>query len=166
MAFVDRMNVASVGGALFACASYFWALRLLPQSLSDPSGGFSGGVYASIRAVPLDQATRSDLELYMFWLAWGVAAVHALVRAPHKAWTEQFAAIAALCIGLPAIGYLVPNCDIGSMIAAGDWKMVAVDLGGMSIGLMLAWAAWKMSGRRVDVRVGKVVGAPVLSPAE
>jgi uncharacterized iron-regulated membrane protein len=164
--FVDRMNVASVGGSMIACATYFWALRLLPQSLSDPSGGFFDGVYASIRAVPLDQAARSDLEMYMFWLAWGVAAVHALVRAPHKAWTEQFAATAALCIGLPAIGYLVPNCDIGSMIAAGDWKMVAVDLGSLSIGLMLAAAAWKMSGRRVDVRVGKVVGPPVLSPAE
>ncbi len=151
---------------MFACASYLWAIRLLPQSLSDPSGGFFDGVYASIRAVPLDQATRSDFELYVFWLAWGVAAVHALMRAPHKAWTEQFAAVAALCIGLPAIGYLVPNCDIGSMIAAGDWKVVAVDLGGMSIGLILAWAAWKMSGRRVDVRVGRVVGAPVLSPAD
>jgi hypothetical protein len=127
--FVDRMNVAAIGGSMFACASYLWALRLLPQSLSDPTGGFSGGVYASIRAVPLDQATRSDLELYTFWLAWGVAAMHALVRAPHKAWAEQFAAVAALCIGLPAIGYLVPNCDIGSMIAAGDWKVVAVDLG-------------------------------------
>jgi len=60
----------------------------------------------------------------------------------------------------------VPNCDIGSMIAAGDWKVVAVDLGSMSIGLMLAAAAWKMSGRRVDVGVGKIVRAPVLSPAE
>jgi uncharacterized iron-regulated membrane protein len=165
-AFVDRMNVASVGGALFACASYLWGLRLLPQSLSDPSGGYFDGVYASIRAVPLDQATRSDFELYLFWLAWGVAAVHALVRAPHKAWTEQFAATAALCIGLPAIGYLVPNCDLGTMIRTGDWIVVAVDLGGLSIGLMLAAAAWKMSGRRVDVRVGKVVGTPVLSPAE
>ena len=164
-AFVDRMNVASVGGSLFACASYFWALRLLPQSLSDPSGG-SFDVYSSIRAVPLEQATRTDFELYVFWLAWGVAAVHALMRAPHKAWTEQFAATAALCIGLPAIGYLVPNCDIGSMIAAGDWKMVGVDLGGMSIGLTLALVAWKASGRRVGVRVGKLVGAPVLSPAE
>jgi uncharacterized iron-regulated membrane protein len=165
-AFVDRLNVASVGGSMFACASYLWAVRLLPQSLSDPNGGFFDGVYASIRAVPLDQATRSDFELYVFWLAWGVAAVHALVRAPHKAWTEQFAAVAALCIGLPAIGYLVPNCDIGSMIAAGDWKVVAVDLVGMSIGLMLACAAWKMSGKRVDVGVGRVVRAPVLSPAE
>jgi hypothetical protein len=165
-AFVDRMNVASIGGALIACASYLWALRLLPQSLSDPSGGFFDGVYASIRAVPLDQAVRSDFELYIFWLAWGVAAVHAFVRAPQKAWTEQFAAAAALCIGLPAIGYLVPNCDIGSMIKAGDWKMVAVDLSGLSIGLMLAWTAWKVSPRRVGVPVGKLVGTPVLSSAE
>jgi hypothetical protein len=164
-ALVDRMNVASIGGSLFACASYFWALRLLPQSLSDPSGG-SFEVYASIRAMPLGQATRTDVELYVFWLAWGVAAVHAFVRAPHKAWTEQFAASAVLCIGLPAIGYLVPNCDLGSMIAAGDWKMVAVDLAGMSIGFMLAWVAWKVSGRRVGVQVGTLVGAPNLSPAE
>jgi hypothetical protein len=158
--------VASVGGAMFACASYLWALRLLPQSLSDPTGGFSNGVYASIRAVSLDQAQRSDLELYTFWAAWGVAMVHALVRSPQKAWVEQFAAVAALCIGLPVIGYLVPNCDIGSMIAAGDWKMVAVDLSGLSIGLMLACAAWKMSGKRVDMRVGKAVAVPVLSPAD
>jgi hypothetical protein len=52
------------------------------------------------------------------------------------------------------------------MIAAGDWKMVAVDLGGLCIGLALACAAWQMRGKRVDVRVGKVVGAPVLSPAD
>jgi len=164
--FVDRMNVAFVGGSMIACASYLWGLRLLPHSLSDPGGGFFDGVYASIRAVPLDQATRPDLEMYVFWLAWGVALVHALVRAPHKAWTEQFAAAAALCIGLPAIGYLVPNCDIGSMIAAGDWEMVAVDLGAMSIGLMLAWVAWKASARSVDVRVSTLRGAPILSPAE
>jgi uncharacterized iron-regulated membrane protein len=164
--FVERMNIASVGGALIACASYLWALRLLPQSLSDPSGGYFDGVYASIRAVPLDQAVRSDLELYLFWLAWGVAAVHAFVRVPHKAWTEQFAACAALCIGIPAIGYLVPNCDIGSMIRAGDWIMVAVDLSGLTIGLMLAWTAWKVSGSRVGVPVRKLVGTPVLSPAE
>ena len=50
-----------IGRSMFACASYLWALRLLPQSLSDPTGGFSGGVYASIRAVPLDRAMRSDL---------------------------------------------------------------------------------------------------------
>ena len=52
------------------------------------------------------------------------------------------------------------------MIKAGDWKMVAVDLSGLSIGLMLAWTAWKVSGKRVDVPVRKLVGTPVLSPAE
>jgi hypothetical protein len=164
--FVDRMNVAFVGGSMFACASYFWALRLLPPSLSDPSGGFPGGVYATLQILPLSQATRSDFEIYIFWLAWGVAVVHAFARSPRKAWTEQFAATAGLCIGLPAIGYLVPNCDISSMIAAGDWKMVAVDLGGMCIGLMLALVAWKARGTRVGVRVGKLVGPPVLSSAE
>ena len=167
--FVDRMNVASIGGALIACGSYFWALRLLPQSLSDPSGGFFEGVYASIRIVPLDQAVRSDLELYVFWLAWGLAVVHAFVRAPHKAWAEQFGAAAVLCMGLPAIGYLVPNCDLGSMIAAGDWKMVSVDLVGFGIGLALAWTAykaWKASRTRIGVPTPRLVPTPVLSAVE
>lgn len=165
-AFVDRMNVVAVGGALFACASYLWAVRLLPLGLSDPSGGYFEGVYASIRAVPLAEAVRSDWELYIFWLGWGLAAVHALARAPQKAWTEQLAANAAFCIGLPAIGYLVPNCDIGTMIRAGDWKMVAVDLSGLSIGLALAWAAWKVSGRRVGVPAARLARPPVLSTAK
>jgi len=43
----------------------------------------------AIRAVPLDQAVRSDFELYIFWLAWGVAAVHAFARAPQKAWSRR-----------------------------------------------------------------------------
>jgi hypothetical protein len=116
--------------------------------------------------VPLDQAARSDLELYAFWLAWGIAGVHALLRAPSKAWFEQFAAVAALCIGLPVIGYLVPNCDLGSMIAAGDWKMVAVDLSALGFGLALAGAAWKMRAARADVRVGRAVATPVLSAAD
>jgi hypothetical protein len=162
--FVDRMNVAAVAGSLFACAAYFWAVRLLPQSLSSPDGGSPRGVYVVLRAVPLHEATRSDYEVYTFWLAWGLATLYAFVRAPQKAWTEQLAASAALCIGLPVIGYLVPNCDLGSMIAAGDWKMVAVDLSGMSIGLMLAWVAWKVSGKRIGGRVGELL--PVLSPAE
>jgi len=165
-AFVERMNIACVGGSLFACASYFWGLRLLPQSLSDPTGGFWEGVYASIRVVPLDRAVRSDFELYVFCMAWGVAAVHAFMRAPHKAWAEQLAATAALCIGLPAIGYLVPNCDIGSMIKAGDWKIVAVDLSALTIGVMLAWTAWKMSGKRVGLDVGKLGETSGLSPAQ
>jgi uncharacterized iron-regulated membrane protein len=164
--FVERMNIVSIGGSLIACASFLWGVRLLPQSLSDPSGGFFDGVYASLRFVPLDQAVRSDFEQYIFWAAWGVAATHAFVRAPRKAWTEQFTAAAVLCIGLPAIGYLVPNCDIGSMIRAGDWIMVAVDLTALSIGLALAWTAWKVSGSRVGVPVGKPFGSPVLSPAE
>jgi hypothetical protein len=44
-----------------------------------------------------------------------------LLRAPHTAWFEQFAAVAALCIGRPVVGFIVPNSDIVSMIAAGDW---------------------------------------------
>jgi uncharacterized iron-regulated membrane protein len=163
---VDRMNVAAIAGSIFACASYFWAIRLLPSSLSDPSGAFPGGVYSTLQIVPLSQATRTDFEMYVFWLAWGVAAVHALARAPRKAWAEQLAATAVLCLGFPAIGYLVPNCDIGSMIAAGDWKMVAVDLGGMSIGFMLLWAAWKASPKHAGVRVRKLAGTSVLSPAD
>ena len=52
------------------------------------------------------------------------------------------------------------------MIRAGDWIMVAVDLSGLGIGLMLAWTAWKVSGMRVSAPAGRLVRTPVLSPAE
>jgi hypothetical protein len=52
------------------------------------------------------------------------------------------------------------------MIVAGDWKMVAVDLSALCIGLVLACAAWKMSGKRVEVRASKPVAAPTLQTAD
>ena len=78
--------------------------------------------------MPLDQAVRSDLELYVFWLAWGVAAVHALRTRAAQSLDRAIRGGRGALHRASRIGYLVPNCDIGSMIAAGDWKMVAVDL--------------------------------------
>jgi hypothetical protein len=145
---VDRLNVAAIAGATFACIAYLWAVRLLPYDLPRTGGGFFGGVYATARTMPLGEATRPDWEIYCFWLAWGLATLHALVRAPRRAWVEQLSVIAAMCIGLPLVGYMVPNSGLFDMLAAGDWKTASVDLSALAIGTGFAWAAWKVSGHR------------------
>ena len=67
------------------------------------------------RAVPLDQAIRSILELIV-WLAWG-SLLSCVGAATHKAWTEQLRRLAALAsASRMAIWYPIA---IGSMIAVG-----------------------------------------------
>ena len=157
---VDRINVATIAGPMFACIAYLWAVRLLPH---DMAPGKDLGIYASLRFMSPDHAARADWEVYCFWAAWGLSAIHAAVRSPRKAWIEQLSATALLCIGLPVIGYMVPNSGLFAMIAAGDIKVAAVDLTALVIGLGLAWAAWKVSGKKSFTNM---LATPSLSPAE
>ena len=145
---------------MFACIAYLWAVRLLPH---DMAPGKDLGIYASLRFMSPDHAARADWEVYCFWAAWGLSAIHAAVRSPRKAWIEQLSATAVLCIGLPVIGYLVPNSGLFAMLAAGDIKVAAVDLTSLVIGLGLGWAAWKVSGKKSFTNM---LATPSLSPAE
>jgi ABC-type amino acid transport system permease subunit len=75
--------------------------------------------------------------------------VHGLARSPRRGWIEQLAVAAGLCIGLPMLGFLVPNSALPAMIAAGDWNTAGVDLTTFVLGLLLAIAAYVVAGRRV-----------------
>ena len=126
-ALVTRINVAAVAGICVACAVYMWGVRLLPYGI----------------------AHRPDWEVNVLLLAWAVAGLHALVRPSQQGWTEQFAVAAALCLTLPISGFLVPNSSLPAMIAFGDWRVAGVDLTAMALGLVLAFAAYLVSGRRL-----------------
>jgi uncharacterized iron-regulated membrane protein len=127
-ALVARINVAAVAGICLACAAYMWGVRLLPVQLPH----------------------RPDWEVNVFLLAWALAGAHALIRRPQQGWTEQFAAAALLCLTLPVPGFRVPNSSLPAMIAAGDWRTAGVDLTAMALGLVLAFAAYLVRGRRLE----------------
>ena len=141
---VDRLNLAVIGGPMLACAGYLWGVRLLPHTFPESKFFYR---FSTFRFLPLDQASRLEWEIYVFWLVWGAAAVHAALRSPAKAWTEQLAALAVLCLGLPVLGYLTPNSGLLAMMAAGDWKTAGVDLAALALGLAFAWGAWKVGGK-------------------
>ena len=115
-----RINIAAVAGSAVACAAYMWAIRLLPAGM----------------------AHRPDWEVNIFLLAWAACGVHAFLRPSRQAWVEQFAAAAALCVCLPALGFLVPNSALPTMIMLGDWKTAGVDLTALVLGLLLAYTAY------------------------
>ncbi len=138
---VDRLNVAAVCSPLLASIVHLWAIRLIPYELVG----------------------RDTWEVHAFLIAMAVSVLHALVRPPRNAWVEQLGATGLLCLGLPVLGFLVPNSDLFSMIAAGDWKTAGVDLTAVVFGAGFAWAAWAVNGGRFAKLMPR---SPVLSPAE
>ena len=124
---VDRINLTVIVGVLFACAGHLWAIRLLPYAMSD----------------------RIFWEVACFWICWALALAHAVLRPPRIAWIEQYAATAFLCLGLPVLGFLVPNSSLVEMVAAGDWKTAGVDLASLIAGVIFAWVAWSIHKRPI-----------------
>jgi len=124
---VDRINLTVIVGVLFACAGHLWAIRLLPYAMPD----------------------RIFWEVACFWICWGLALAHAALRPPRVAWIEQYAATALLCLGLPVLGFLVPNSSLVEMVAVGDWKTAGVDLSCLIAGVIFAWVAWSIHKRPI-----------------
>ncbi len=136
---VDKINVATIAGVCFACVAHLWAIRLLPYGMAD----------------------RPIWEVRMFFVAWALAFAHAALRPTRTAWTEQLAATAMLCLGLPVLGFLVPHSNLFEMIARGDWKTAGVDLSSVGFGIVLAMLARIVSGKRATQSLHK----PSLIPA-
>jgi uncharacterized iron-regulated membrane protein len=116
-AFVERINVAAVGGIMVASIAYFWANRLLPVTLPD----------------------RAWWEITAFFLTWLACLPHALLRPSRSAWPEQLGLAAALCLLLPVLNGLTTDTHVIDSIQRGDWLVAGVDLTAFGIGLALAW---------------------------
>jgi uncharacterized iron-regulated membrane protein len=86
---VERLNVAAIAGLPVAMAAFLWGNRLLPIGL----------------------AARSEWEVHLFFIAWGLMLLHACARRTRRAWAEQFAAAAVLLATLPLAGALRPAHD-------------------------------------------------------
>lgn len=119
---VEVLNIASMSGLLLAVAAFFWANRLLPLTLQG----------------------RGDWEVNCFFLAWGLALLHAVVRPGRRAWGEQLGLGALAFALLPLLNALTTGKGLDHSLATGDWVMAGFDLTALATGLFLAWAAGKM----------------------
>lgn len=103
---VERLNIAGIAGLSIAMTVFLLGNRLLPASL--------GG--------------RSDWEIHAFFIAWGLALVHAISRPAKRAWIEQLCLAAALLALLPMLNTLTTTRPLWRSLADSDWVFVGTDL--------------------------------------
>jgi uncharacterized iron-regulated membrane protein len=119
---VEVLNVASMAGLMLAVVSFFWANRLLPVSFF---------------------AAREGWEINVFFIVWGLAVLHAVVRKGAAAWREQLGLGALLFAGLPVLDALTAGPYLLAAIEQGHWAMPGLDLTALAVGLFLGWSALK-----------------------
>jgi uncharacterized iron-regulated membrane protein len=103
---VERLNIASIAGLSIAMTAFMWGNRLLPTTL----------------------AGRSNWEIDLFFIVWGIALLHALVRPAKAAWVEQLWAAAALLALLPVVNAVTTQRPLWHSLAQGDWIFAGIDL--------------------------------------
>ena len=122
---IEAANVAAIAGLALACVAYLWANRLIPLGIGQ----------------------RADWEVRAFFVVWALAAAHALLRAPARAWIEQLAALAALGLLLPLLNLLSTGDSLAAQFGRGDWESACVELVGVGVGLVSGRAAWRLRQR-------------------
>lgn len=122
---VEALNVAAMAGIALACIGYFYANRLLPVEWAD----------------------RSLWEIRAFLWLWLLTLLHALARPPLRAWVEQLAAGAALCLALPLLNYLTTGQHLLAYAWAGDWQRAGVELVALAFGVTLAVMARRVQNK-------------------
>lgn len=103
---VERLNIASIAGLSIAMAAFLWGNRLLPAGI----------------------AQRGEWEIHLFFIAWAVALLHALVRPAKRAWVEQWWFAAGLLALLPLLNAATTGRGLFTSLAAGDWVFAGIDL--------------------------------------
>lgn len=119
---VEALNVSALAGIGVASIAYFWANRLLPAAL----------------------AGREAWEIGVFLWTWGATLAHALARPPARAWVEQFACAATLCLALPLLNQLTTGQQLWAYAAAGDGARAGVEATALAFGLLFACLAYKI----------------------
>jgi uncharacterized iron-regulated membrane protein len=118
---VEVLNIAGMSGLLIAVAGFFWANRLLPVGFTE----------------------RAAWEVNVFFLAWVMSLLHALLRRGRTAWREQLTLAALLFAGLPLLDMLTTGRYLLDSLSQNDWVLISFDLTALATGLFLGWAASK-----------------------
>ncbi|WP_233588296.1 PepSY domain-containing protein [Herminiimonas sp. KBW02] len=119
---IEALNVASVTGICVACISYLYANRLIDA----------------------DFALRSAWEIRAFFIAWLLTLLHAMLRPAARAWVEQLAFAACLCIALPLLNFVTTGAYFVHYLQRADWQGFSVEMVALTFGVALAYAAYKV----------------------
>jgi len=147
--FVERLNVAVIGGFPLGIACFFWANRLLPVTLRG----------------------RADWEMHALFIAWAVAAVVAFVVRPARVWPSLFAVTGGLLVALPAYDIVATDPGLLAWVAIGDLMIAGIDVMMAVFGvafLLLARrvARYQPNPKRVRKAAAAATAAPMQEVAE
>ncbi|WP_454908683.1 hypothetical protein [Variovorax gossypii] len=84
----------------------------------------------------------------MFFIAWGLALLHASTWRVRRAWVEQFAAAAVLLATLPLTGALVGDRNLIAGLRTGDGVFVWFELALLVLAVVFAAVAVKLAHGR------------------
>jgi len=73
-------------------------------------------------------ANRAAGEIQMFFIAWGVALAHALLRPAKMAWREQWWLAALGLALLPVLNAATTERSLWRSLGEGDWVFAGADL--------------------------------------
>ncbi|WP_295996974.1 PepSY domain-containing protein [Rugamonas sp.] len=122
----EGLNLGAIAGLPIAIGAYFWANRLLP----------------------LDAPLRADLEIHCFFATWAAAAVLAQLSPGRAMWRAQLALAALALGGVPLLNGLTTDSHLGVTLlqGRGPLPVAAFDLTLLGLGLLFAYAAWRLRG--------------------
>ena len=133
---VEALAVAAVPGIMLATCAFFVVNRLLPLGAS-----FAGG-------------TRAELEMWAFYLAWGLSLAHAAWRG-RSAWAEQSAALSVLALAAVLLNWFTTGDHLLRTLGNADFAIAGMD---SLLLLGAATAAW--AARGLHRRAARQTGAP------
>ncbi|WBV42596.1 PepSY domain-containing protein [Pseudoroseomonas cervicalis] len=139
---VERLNIAGIAGLSVAMAGFLWANRLLPASLPG----------------------RAVWEVDLFFILWGLALLHALLRPARRAWLEQLWLAAALLALLPLLSAATTDRPLWRSLAQGDWVFAGLELTCLALAALHAALALGLARHRGVARAAPGRGRGRLAP--
>ena len=126
---VERLNIAIIAGLPLAIAVYFWANRLIPA----------------------DFANRANWEVHSLYITLLFSFLYALSRPIVRAWIEILGLSALAYLSLPLLNFITTDHHLGVSLLHQDYALASIDIGFIGIGLMLAWATYKVWRKRDSI---------------
>jgi uncharacterized iron-regulated membrane protein len=135
---VERLNIAGIAGLSIAMTVFLWGNRLLPETM----------------------AARSAWEIHLFFIAWALTLVHALLRPAKQAWVEQLWLATGLLALLPLLNALTTGRPLWRSLTEGDWVFAGVDLMLCALASLHAMLAIRTQRHRLATKpAGKIAAA-------